>query len=499
MSRKKKLLLNTATSLASQAIAVVCGLILPRYLLLYFGSSTNGLVASITQFLGFISLCELGVGAVVQSALYQPLANKDDEQLSKIIKSSEKFFKTIAYILVAYVLVLVLVYPRVVSNQFDYVYSASLILIIAFNSFAQYYFGITYKLLLSADQMSYIQLGMNCVILILNTVICVLMMKAGASIHLVKAASVAIHLIQPFYLRQYALKHYNIDKNIKYTVEPIKQKWNGMAQHVAYVVLKNTDIVVLTLFSSLNNVSIYSVYYLVVNGVQQFITAATTGFQSLLGNMLARKEFDMLSKAFDSIEWLFHYLATIVFTITGIMVIPFVQLYTSGVNDANYIVPSFAILLTVSQAIYSLRQPYKLIIKAAGHYRETQISSIIEALLNVIVSVILVFKYGIIGVAIGTLVAMSYMTIYYIIYLSQNIINRSAFIFTKKVLVDILCVCGIIMTCKLLHLEASVNNYIEWLIMAIEVGIICLLETSIINYIFFNKTIKLMLRIVKKK
>lgn len=93
MGRKKKLLLNTVSGISLQITTVICGFILPRYTLAYFGSSVNGLVNSITKFLSLITLLDMGVGAVIQSALYKPLAKKDNEQISKIIKSAKKFFQ----------------------------------------------------------------------------------------------------------------------------------------------------------------------------------------------------------------------------------------------------------------------------------------------------------------------------------------------------------------------------------------------------------------------
>ena len=65
MNRTQKLKLNTVTSLINQRVLIICGFIVPVLILHAFGSAVNGLVNSITQFLGFISLLELGVGAVV--------------------------------------------------------------------------------------------------------------------------------------------------------------------------------------------------------------------------------------------------------------------------------------------------------------------------------------------------------------------------------------------------------------------------------------------------
>lgn len=90
--RGKRLFYNTLSSLVFQVTTIICGFILPRLILSAFGSEVNGLVNSITQFLGIISFLELGVGAVVQSALYKPLAEKRQDDVSKIISSANKFF-----------------------------------------------------------------------------------------------------------------------------------------------------------------------------------------------------------------------------------------------------------------------------------------------------------------------------------------------------------------------------------------------------------------------
>ena len=133
--RQKRLLYNTVSSLIFQLTTIICGFILPRLILNAFGSEVNGLVNSIAQFLGVISFLELGVGAVVQSALYKPLAEKNQEDVSKIISSANKFFTRLGQILLIYVIVLIIVYPQFAGKNFGFIYTATLIVAIslAFN------------------------------------------------------------------------------------------------------------------------------------------------------------------------------------------------------------------------------------------------------------------------------------------------------------------------------------------------------------------------------
>lgn len=493
MTRKKKLLYNTIVSLTYQFITLICGFILPRYFLSCYGSAVNGLVSSITQFLGFVALAECGVGAVVQSALYKPLADKKEAEISRIMKSSQRFFRRIAMILIAYTAVLMVVYPFVILDRFEFAYTTGLILIISISSFAQYFFSMSYRLLLDADQMSFIQLGLQGGIMLLNTVLSIILMRMGAGIHLVKLVTVAIFLIQPVVLNTYVKRHYNLNKKIKLEDEPIKQKWNGLAQHIAAVVLGNTDTVVLTLFSTLENVSIYAVYHLVVNGVKQILNSLTTGVQSMFGDMYARKEMEILNKTFGWVEWLMHFLVIFVFTCVAVLILPFIRVYTAEVLDADYIVPVFSLLISAAQASYCLRLPYNIMVLAAGHYKQTQWSAIIEAGINIVVSVVLVRQFGLTGVAVGTLTAMLYRTSYLAWYLSKDILKRSMKHFGKHMVVDVICSVSTFFITKRISLDRI--SYVAWIIMALEVATIAFIVNLTINFILYPNYIKVLFQI----
>ncbi len=486
-SRGKKLALNTITSLGLQVVSVICGFILPRLILESFGSDVNGLVNSITQFLGVITLLDLGVGAVVQSALYKPLADNNTNMISKIYVSANKFFRRLAEILLVYVVLLMIFYPMLVNKSFGHMYTALLIAAICISSFAQYYFGIVNSLLLNADQRGYIQYVAQIITLILNTFACYIIIKLGASIQIVKLTTSLIFLLRPLFLVFYVKKHYSIDPKITYTDEPIKQKWNGMAQHFASYVLNGTDNIVLTMFSTLGNVSIYSVYNVVIIGVKNALLSVTNGFQSLIGEMLAKKETMKLNAFFGFVEWFLHTGTTLVFGCTGVLIVDFVRVYTYGINDADYIQPLFAVLITIANAGHCLRLPYNILILAAGHYKQTQSNYIIAMILNIVVSIATVKMWGLVGVAIGTLIAMAYQTVWMAKYDSKNIICWPFKNFLKQCGIDaITVIIASLATFKIPMLSVS---YVSWFLLAIEVFGIWLIISIVINTIFYRERV----------
>lgn len=496
-NRGKQLKMNTVVGLLSQFVTLICGFIVPKMILNYYGSEVNGLVSSITNFLSFISLAECGMGVVVQSSLYKPLAEDDSNGISQVIISAERFFKKIGIILVVYIAFLLVAYPYLIDTSFDHWYTAALIGAISISTFVQYFICMSYRLLLTADQRGYIQLSLNILTQIINTILCVVIASCGSSIQILKLCTSGVMLLQPLFLTLYVKKNYSINREIIVKGEPIKQKWNGVAQHVAYVAMENTPTVVLTFCLTMASVSVYNIYYLVVNGIKGVITSAVSGMQSFLGNMYAKNEKAALNQAFSYYEWVMHIVVVILYTCTAILIAPFVKVYTVDIKDTNYIFPLFGILISMAQMSFCLRLPYNAMIFAAGHYKETQGSAWIETAINVVISVALVFSFGLVGVAFGTLVAMIYRTIYLVFYLQKKIMMRPVRLFFKHVAIDVAVITLSLLTTY--NIQMNGISYSAWLLLALKITPIVTIITVLLNIIFYTDLFKGAIVVLRKK
>ena len=484
----KKIKVNLISSIIYQLVAIIYGIILPKLILEYFGSEVNGLIQSVTQFLGVIGFLDMGVGQVVRSSLYKPLENGDNNSLSRIMVSGLKFYKKIAYALLGYVAVLVVVYPILVNDRFDFFFTATIILILALSSFVQYYFGIIQEQLLHADQKSYLLYFMNILCYLINMSVCVIMIKLECSIHAVKLATCLVFLVKPFFYVWYIRRKYVIDWNISYQKEPLSQKWHGVAQHISAVVLDGTDNIVLTLFSTLSNVSVYSVYFMIINSLNTLYQSATVSIQSAAGQVWVRQDEFEIKRMFSIVELCLHKVTIFLFSCTGLLIVPFVKVYTIGVTDVNYIQPLFALLLTLAYGIRCLRTPYNIWILAAGHFKQTQKCHIVAALLNLSISVILVLRCGLVGIAIGTLIAMCYQTTWMMFYTTKKLIKCNIRGLIKQLLTDALSVGLICILARNISLQSV--SYVGWIIMAIKIALISILCIVAVVSIFYLKEIK---------
>lgn len=501
--RSKKAIKNIITSLLQQVVTIICGLIVPRAIIETFGSSVNGLVSSITQFLSYIILLEAGIGPVIKAALYKPIAKKDKKQIEKILKAGQKLFRVISLIFVVYLIVLCFVYPMLVAGEFETGYTISLILIISVSTFAEYFFGMIYRLYLQAEQKTYITASIQIVTTILNAILVVLLIKLGSDIQLVKLVSAFTYVLRPILQNIYVRKKYNINlKDIKEKYE-LKQKWDGLAQHIASVVHNNTDVAVLTVFTATSEVSVYTVYLFVVNGVKNLVQSLTGGVDASFGDMIAKNEKENLNRSFRIYELFYFTLVTIVYSITMAMILPFINVYTQGITDANYYRPVFAIVIILAEMVWSIRLPYSSITLAAGHFKQTQIGAWVESGVNLVISIILVFKLGIIGVAIGTLIAMFIRTIEFMYYTSKNILYREQKENKKRVVVLIIEMLITVPIEFIISNHINVDSYITLGILAVIEGALAVIVVGSITGIVYRKDLKalwnMVINIFKRK
>ena len=486
--RSKKAIINILTSLVLQLITVICGFIIPRLIIKNFGSSVNGLVTSITQFLAYITLLESGFGPVVKSVLYKPIANKDKNETEKILKASEKFFRTISYIFIVYIISLCFALPAIVSSEFNVWYTLSLVIIISISTFAEYYFGMTYKLYLQAEQKAYVTSIIQIGTTILNTIMIVLLIYLGANIQVVKLFSAIIFVFRPILQNIYVKKKYNINlKGIKSDYK-IKQKWDGLAQHVAAVIFGNTDVAVLTIFANVAEVSVYSIYSLVTSGIQKIVQAFIDGIGAIWGDMYAKGED--LNKNFKIYEACYYTLITILYACTMFLILPFVSLYTRDITDVNYYRYTFAILIVLSQLGWAIRQPFSELVKAAGHFKQTQKGAWVEAILNIVISVLFVVKFGIVGVAIGTLTAMIIRTVEYIFYTSKNLLHRAKKESCKKIIIIIIEILLIMVISNISIDIPKITTYFTLIICGVKTLCISLSIVLPINMIIYKNEFK---------
>ena len=478
---------NIVFSLFCQVITILCGLIVPRRMIATFGSEVNGAITSISTFLGYITLLEGGIGGVARAALYRPLAESDSDGINAVMVEIKSFFRRVGFFFGIYVIVIACTFKFIShTDVLDWDTLFWLVIISSASTFAQYFFGISNMVLLYAAQKEYINNLLNAFGILLNAIVVVAMTYQKYSLLAVRFVSGMVFTIKPILLwmitrRYFTLTPYKTDKKV------LKDKWTGLGQHIAYFLHSHTDVVVLTIFGNLQAVSVYGVYYMVTSAIQKITTSFSAGMEAVFGDMYAKKERDKLDRVFSMYDTLISIISIITFGTTLVLIVPFVSIYTNDISDINYIEPLFGGLLTVACLIHCLRIPYHFIVIAAGHFKQTNTASYGEGIINIISSVVLVIKYGLVGVAIGTVIATLFRFVYYALYISKHIMQRNIRIWVKRETVNIFNIAAIYMIANSIISYLKINTYPEWMLSGLAVAFFSGLITIGCNIIFYKQ------------
>lgn len=491
---------NIAVSFMYQLVTLICGIVVPRLMLEAFGSEVYGAASSITQFLAYITLLEGGVGAVARAVLYRPLAEKDLDKISAIMAEVKGFFRGIAFIFAAYVLILACGFKSVSGLEtLDWITTFALVIVISISTFGQYFIGISNAVLLQAAQRVYVINLANIATTVINTVSIVILTSLRCGIVTVKLVSSLIFFMRPVVLWLYVRRLYRLKPAAKTKTVYLTQKWSGLGQHLAFFLHSNTDIVVLTCFAGLRAVAVYSVYNMVVSHMQNLTASFVSGMEALFGDMLAREEYDRLHRTFGCYETIISFVAVVLFSVCAVLIIPFIRLYTAGITDADYHAPVFAMLLILASLLYCLRMPYHALVMAAGHFRQTGVAAYCEAAINILMSVILVSGFGLPGVAFGTLLATGFRFGYYVWYLSNHIVKRDAMLFWKRTGINGFSFAVIYVLGNGMLSRFEIDNYLIWAAVgAVMAGIACVIMIAV-SLVFYRSDCRMLLNKIQKK
>ena len=499
--RIKNTSLNIIFSIVLQLVVFVRGLIVPRIIIPTYGSDINGVFSSISQFLAYISLLEAGIGSIFRASLYKPLAENDMETVSGVINAQKRFYKRIGCIFIVYVAVLCFIYPYIAKTNASRGFVITCILILCVNTLTEYFVSLPYVSLLSADQKIRISYIVSIVYTLVNILVSLFWAAFKADIRLIYLSMCVIGLLRPLFYSIYIKKHYKLDKTIKPNENALSQRWNGMVHHFAFYIHTNTDTAILTILISTAMVSVYNIYGAIVFGVERIISSISTGIAASLGNLLVSNDKKRIDDTVNIYEFVQGSVATILFTITSLMLIPFISLYTAKMTDINYIRPEFGYTLIAAESMYCFRCIYSTISMNANKFKETQLGAILECVINILFSLffVVVLKLGILGVAIGTLVAMSVRYAFEVWFLSKNVIFRSVFSAMKMLVVSCSVAALSIVICRSIIPYADTDTFIKWIIYAIITGIVTLSVSFAVYYIFFKKTMMMLFdRVIHK-
>lgn len=499
-SRTDKFIKNSITTALYQIILMIANFATPKAVLMFYGSEMNGLVSSINQFMSCFSIVEAGLSGASVFALYKPLADNDREGISSIVSATKKFYYYSGYIFTLLVLIMAVIYPIFVHTELMNSHLLSLLIIIlGAKGFLDFFTLAKYRAILMADQRVFMVSIGSSVYIILNTMIICFLAYFRVNIIIVYGMAIIALLARSFLLRFYCRKNYPyINYNAKPNTKALDKRWDALFLQFVGAAQHGVPSIIATFVTTLQSVSVLSVYMLIMNGINSVLGIFISGLQSSFGDVIAKNESKTLKNAYSQFEFIYLQLIAVVYGVSFIVIMPFVGLYTKNVNDADYMVYAVGFLSVLNGLLYNMHTPQGMLVQSAGHYRETRWRSATQALILVICSYIFALFMGIRGILIGMCLSNLYRTIDLFFYVPKYIINTEVRESFKNYLLMFLTIV-IVFSLQFIIKDTAITSWISWIIYS-AIILILASATSLVICLIFNRRefINVLRRIIKK-
>lgn len=433
INNNRTIKINVFISAAGQVFIMFLGLLIPRIMIGGYGSDVNGLVSTIGQMFTYVNLLEAGIGQSARNMLYKPIAENDRASVNHVLSLAQNDYNRFTILYIIGVVLLALSSPLFINTNID---RRTIFLIVIFEGMAgavSFFFTETDIALLTADGKGYINNSINVVIKAAAYLAKIILAVNGINVVILQITYFFITILKALLYRAYRKKKYpwvNISK-VCHEVLPDRNAY--VITEMAWVVFSSTDMIVLSMFIDTASSSVYSLYNLIFTNISSLMGTIYFSVAYLLGQTYF-KSMDDYARMHDSFNSVFVGIMTIMMCVCSFMTIPFIRLYTNGVADIEYVYPSLPAMFCAVQLLSWSRYVAGNLTGIAGYAKKTSVISLIEAFANVVLSVLLVKKYGICGVLFATITVLP-IKILYCNYISDKVIMKRS---SKKTLAILL-------------------------------------------------------------
>ena len=425
---------NLISSLIYQIVLIALSFLLPRLYLENFGSEVNGVLSTIKQIFVYLFLLEAGVGLATTQALYKKIGEQDYQSASSILSATNIYYKRTGVLYLAIVLLIAVVYAYVIPSPIDRNTLFFIIILTALPALFSYFVQAKYRILMEVDGRKYVLNNAETVVQLASNAAKILVLLLSDSLILIQLVYCVISLAQLVFLYGYAKRRYPwLDLRVKPDFEAISQKNSVLVHQLSGMVFNNTDVLLISALCDFKAVSIYAIYNIFFSQVQNFITSVVSSFTFALGQLFhtGRERFD---KLFDAYETLYITAVYIIYTLMAVFLLPLIQLYTSGINDAEYTNTALVLLFVIMNLAANGKLPANSIIEYSGQFQNTRSHAVWEMVINLTVSVAAILYVGICGAIFGTIAALAYRGFVTIQYSNEKVLGRSPWRTYKKLL-----------------------------------------------------------------
>lgn len=434
------------------------------------------------QIFSYIAIADIGFGLIINKQLYKALSKEDKKEVNNIYSSSKIFFRNIGLIMFGIALVVSFFVQFLTKADVSPLYIQIVFIVFIFRNIVDYFF-IAPRCVLEADQKLYKINHLFKSIKIIETIIEIILVMMGVDYLLVLLPGIAVTVIMDLYMNHKVYKEYPwLEDKKKFNKKHLEGTRHVIWQKLSGLLSSNTDIILISTFINPLSVIIYTSYNYVCQYLSDTVYIVGTAITPSLANLIHKENEDKKFSVFSEINILFFFIGSFVMIMLYGFLTPLVNFWMGSEYTSGWIILLFFCLIAFQKIA---DRPMGMIINSCGLFKETQTACVLEAILNLVISLILVKPLGILGVLIGTFLSkLLVTTIQYPTYIMKNVFKRSAIRYLINYF--LVLVINLVFIFALHHLVPSVGSVLTWFLYVVLFAIIVAILLFIIYFIIFR-------------
>lgn len=488
--RKKSSFKNMITAVSSNVLTIIVGLVAQAIFIKILGSEYLGLNGLFSNVISMLGIVELGMGSAIIYNMYKPIAEENHEKIKSLMQFYKKSYRIITLIISIIGIMIIPFIKYIVDIESVTVGINVYLVYILFLLETICSYILSYKRsMLYADQKEYITniIHMGYTILVNTMQLTFLYFTHDYYLYLI--IKVMMRLVENIVISSYVNRRYSylLDNNVtkldSKTEKDIFQKIKALFFHkIGTFIVSGTDNIIISKYLGLVTVGLYSNYYMIINAVQTVINHIIQATRASVGNLLVTesktKQFDIFNKIRFVNFWISCFSSICIFVIID----SFITIWIGY----KFVLPTKVLLvLVINFFIVSSRSTYGAFKEAAGIFYEDRFVPIIESLLNIVLSIIFVKKFGLMGVFMGTIASGLVLWCYsYPKYVYNKLFGRKISDYIKETIyyfIIFILIAGF--TYSLAILISFDNVYLQF----ISNVLIALIVPNVIMLLLFSK------------
>ena len=403
--------------------------------LMFLGKEYIGINGLFNNILQIFSLMDLGIATIISYRLYRPIRSEDLDEVAAYLNLYKKVYNSIGVVVcVLGTTFLSIIHMIVDLNEVPADVNAYIVFELFVIQSAASYFCTYKQILITADQKGYIASLFTLFSNSLISIIKIVVLISSSNYTLVVLGGIFVQIILHISYSRYISRKY---KDVfaktnklprKETFELFKETLAGLCHKIGGVVVTSTDSILISKFFSLSMVGIYSNYSFIISSVVNLFSSIFSNVTSSIGSFNVNVSEDKNEELYLHLQFFNLFMSWISTICIYILINPFINNW----QGQDYLLTKQVVAaLCIQFFLQSSNCANGCFINATGLYVRDKIRPLIEAILNIVISIILVHYLCITGVFLGTVISGGltyYWRQYYLLY--RFVFKR----FPKKIL-----------------------------------------------------------------